>query len=328
MNIKKSYQDILYMLECDARMSFTEIGNKVRKSQQTVSYAVSSMQEDDIIKEFTPLFDYTKFGYNGYIVLFRVNTFSRDRIDRLMQLFQEHEMVAWVQRVAGGWDLMIFFLSPNASHFNKEFKKLVSKHPEQLKNYRILTTVVIHDIGRQYLKRSRIDHRMDREVIGGDRNVIEVDEVERRIAGLLNDDPQASSVDMAQELDLTPKTVLERINKMENRRLIKGYRPVIGIQEIGVHATHFFVQYNNQNVEKENSLRDYCIEHPNATMFMKTFGDWDAIIRLETDDRSDQQEIIYSIRERYEEILQDYDTLEVLDDVKKSYLPPGYFSRT
>lgn len=57
----------------------------------------------------------------------------------------------------------------------------------------------------------------------------------------------------------------------------------------------------------------------------KTFGDYDAVIRIETEDRGQQREVINSIRERYEEILLDYNTLEVVDEITRRYLPKSYF---
>lgn len=325
VTVKENYQDILFQLERDARQNFTEIGNKTGSSQQTVSYAIKTMREDRVVKDFYPLFDYTKFGYNGYLVLFRVNTFSREKIQELEELFMDHRMVAWVNRLAGGWDFLIFFLAPNASYFNKQFKQIVSQHPQQLQTYTILTSIVIHDLGRNYLNASDVDERAEDVIVGGDREMIEMKPQWKAVCQLLQENPLESSVSMAEKLDVTPKTIIDRIETLESQNLIKGYRPLIGIQELDVFASMLFVKYNNQDVERENKLRDYCKEHPNVTLFMKTFGDYDAMIRLETRDREEQREVVNSIRERYEDILLDYDTLEIVDDMKKSYLPMDYF---
>jgi DNA-binding Lrp family transcriptional regulator len=282
------------------------------------------MEEKGILRDFYPLFDYTKFGYNGYFVLFRVNAFSREKLDRIVELLEDHGMVAWVSRVAGGWDLLTFFMAPNASHFNKEFKALIAQHPDQLRKYQILTTIVIHDMGRDYLTETGV--QAGDIIVGGDRDVVDISAAERATCRLLNQDPQMSSVDMAEELDVTPKTVIDRTQSLEDRQLINGYRPVLGLQELDVQAYLLMVKYNNRDVDKENALRDYCIDHPNATMFMKTFGDWDAVIRLETDDREQERKVVNSIRERFEDILLDYDTLEIVDDIKKRYLPGAYFA--
>ncbi len=324
MNVKQNYREILFQLECDARQNFTDIGEKTGMSQQTVSYATNSMQGKGIIRGFYPLFDYTKFGYNGYFVLFRVNTFSREKIDRIVDLLEDHGMVAWVSRLAGGWDLMTFFQAPNASYFNKEFKELISQHPDQLRKYTILTSIVIHDMGRDYLTDD--DTHAGDIIVGGDRDIVEISEAEKATCRLLNTNPLMSSVDMAEELDVTPKTVIDRTQSLEDRNLIKGYRPLLGIQELDVQAYLMLIKYNNRDVETENELRDYCIDHPNITLFMKTFGDWDAVIRLETGERAEQREVVNSIRERFEDILLDYDTLEVVDDIKKHYLPGDYFA--
>ncbi|MDY6774181.1 MAG: hypothetical protein SVS85_03175, partial [Candidatus Nanohaloarchaea archaeon] len=68
-----------------------------------------------------------------------------------------------------------------------------------------------------------------------------------------------------------------------------------------------------------------CKAHPNATLLMKTFGDWDVMIRIEAGGREESQDVIHSLRERFEEVILDYDTLQVLDDIEKRYLPPGHF---
>lgn len=327
MNVKENYQRILLELERDARQSFTAIGERAGLSQQTVSYAIGSMQENDVIRDTYPLFDYTKFGYNGYLVLFRVNTFSRRKLQELVDMFQQHGMVAWVNRLAGGWDLMIFFLAPNASYFNKAFKDLVSRHPDQLRRYSILTSVVIHDMGRNYLNPGDAES-VDNVIVGGDRERVDLEPYQRDTCRLLHADPLASSVDMAEELDVTPKTVIDRIDSLEEQQLIKGYRPVLGIPELDVLGSFLFIKYNNQDVDKENDLRDYCKDHPNVTVLMKTFGDYDVVIRLETEDREEQRDVVHSIRERYEDIILDYDTLELVDEHQKQYLPMNYFENT
>lgn len=323
IEVKQSYQDIIFQLECNSRKKFTEIGEEVGLSQQTVSYAVKNMEESGVINGFYPLFDYTKFGYNGYLALFRVNAFSRQKLEELKELFKEHRMVAWVDRLSGGWDLMVFFLSPNASQFNKEFRDLISEHPDQLQNYKILTSVVIHDMGRDYL--SSNDESAEDIIVGGDRETLDVKESWKELCEVLWEDPRASSVDMAENMNVTPKTVIDRMERLEEEKLVKGYRPNIGIRELGIRTDLLFVKFNNQDVEKEDELRDYCVDHPNITMLMKTFGDYDLIIRMETEETDQQREVINSIREKYGDVLLDYNTLEVVNQVEKRYLPPSYF---
>ncbi|MFB6294792.1 MAG: Lrp/AsnC family transcriptional regulator [Candidatus Nanohaloarchaea archaeon] len=325
MELKQDYQKILYQLEEDARQSFTDIGRDAGVSQQTVSYAVDRMQEDGIIRDVSPLFDYTKFGFNGYVTLFRVNTFSRETLEELEAVFRRHEMAAWVTRLAGGWDLLVFFLAPNASYFNKAFKELVADYPEQLRTYRILTSVVIHDMGRGYLGDTGMADGLEDIIVGGDRNVLELSDAEQATAEQLYEDALASSVEMGAAMDVTAKTVIDRIRRLEERSLVKGYRPVLGVQELGITASLLFIDYTKHDVEQEDALVDYCVAHPNVTLLMKTFGDWDVMLRVEAGSRGEAREAVRSIREQFEEVILDYDTLEVLDDVTKRYLPPGFF---
>ncbi|MDY6770109.1 MAG: Lrp/AsnC family transcriptional regulator, partial [Candidatus Nanohaloarchaea archaeon] len=283
------------------------------------------MEEDGIIRDYYPLFDYTKFGYSGYTALFRVNTFSQERMDELTALFRGHEMVAWVSRLAGGWDLLVFFLAPNASYFNKQFKELVSQHPEQLRTYTILTTVVIHDMERTYLSPGASGYGARDTIIGGDRDVFDLSTAEAETCEVLFDDPTQPSVRMGEQLDVTAKTVIDRINRLEDRALVKGYRPVLGLPELDVLGTMLFASVTNRDVDEIDDLVDYCTAHPNITLLMKTFGEWDVMVRVETDTREQRQDVIQDLREKFEHVILDYTTLEVVDDVVKRYLPPGHF---
>jgi DNA-binding Lrp family transcriptional regulator len=324
LDLKQDYREILFQLERDARESLTEIGKSVGKSQQTTSYAVKTMEERGQIKDYYPLFDYTKFGFNGYLSLFRVNTFSRGKIDELVEMFRENEMVAWIQILDGGWDLLVFFLAPNTSYFNKEFKSLVSKYPEQLRTYTILTSVVIHDMERTYLSQgSKLETRDT--IIGGDRNVFDLKDEEKETCRVLNENPRKATVKMGEELNVTSKTVIDRRESLEERKLVKGYRPLLGLKKLDVFATLLLISYTKQDIGKEDELVDYCKAHENVTLVMKTFGDWDVMIRLETESREEKREMVHSLREKFEEVILDYDSLEIIEDMKKSYLPRGFF---
>lgn len=325
MELKDSYREILHRLEKDSRSKRTDIGEETGNSQQTVSYAIKSMKDRGVIRGYHTLFDYTKFGYNGYMVLFRVNAFSRERMEELIDLFLDHEMVGTVERLYGGWDLKVFFLAPNTSKFNKKFKSLVSQHPDQLRNYSILTSVVIHEMGRDYLNRDA--ERAEDLIIGGDRELVDVDDSLKDVCRELWKDPSRTSSEMAEELGVTPKTVIDRIERLKEKKLVKGFRPRIGIEELGVRTHLLLIKYNNRDVALENELRDDCVEHPNVTNLTKTYGSYDVVVRIETEEEEGHREVVNSIREEYQEIIQDYDLLQVADQVEKRYLPPSYFAQ-
>ncbi|MFB6244966.1 MAG: winged helix-turn-helix transcriptional regulator [Candidatus Nanohaloarchaea archaeon] len=324
MKLKENYRNILFQLERDSRKSLTEIGRSIEKSQQTTSYAVNNMEERDQIKGYYPLFDYTKFGYNGYLLLFRINNFSREKIDDLVKMFLENEMVAWVQMLDGVWDILLFFLAPNPSYFNKEFKSVVSEYPEQLSTYEILTSVVIHDMERAYLSEESSMGTRD-IIIGGDRNVFSLKDEERETCRVINENPRKATVSMAEELGVTSKTVMDRRKSLEERKLIKGYRPLLGIRELDLFVTIVLISYKEEEVEKENEVVDYCRAHENVALLMKTFGSWDMMIRLETESREGKRKVVRSLRENFGKVISDYNSLEVMEDLKKSYLPDGFF---
>lgn len=60
------------------------------------------------------------------------------------------------------------------------------------------------------------------------------DLVDRRILALLQGNARISNADIARELDMAPSAVLERIRKLEQRGVLKGYEARIDPKAIGL----------------------------------------------------------------------------------------------
>jgi Lrp/AsnC family leucine-responsive transcriptional regulator len=68
-----------------------------------------------------------------------------------------------------------------------------------------------------------------------------MDEKDRKILEFLQQNGRASNVELARAVELTPSATLERVRKLEERRLIKGYTALLNPQalELGMVAFIF-----------------------------------------------------------------------------------------
>ena len=71
--LSSNEKSILKQLESNGRMSFSKIAKNTRKSQQRVSYTVSSLMKKNIIKNFYTLVDYSKLDVISFRVYFRIS---------------------------------------------------------------------------------------------------------------------------------------------------------------------------------------------------------------------------------------------------------------
>jgi Lrp/AsnC family leucine-responsive transcriptional regulator len=65
--------------------------------------------------------------------------------------------------------------------------------------------------------------------MGADRNI---DSIDDHILELLQDNARVSQVDVARAVGLAPSAVLERIRKLESRRVIKGYAALLDAEAL------------------------------------------------------------------------------------------------
>jgi Lrp/AsnC family leucine-responsive transcriptional regulator len=63
-----------------------------------------------------------------------------------------------------------------------------------------------------------------------------IDAIDKAILNILQQDGRTSNADIARQVNLAPSAVLERIRKLEERRIIRGYSADIDSKALGVRA--------------------------------------------------------------------------------------------
>lgn len=75
-----------------------------------------------------------------------------------------------------------------------------------------------------------------------------IDEKDRRILELLQADGRVTNVELARAVELTPSATLERVRKLEERGLIKGYMALLSASALGLALVAFiFVRVDERD---------------------------------------------------------------------------------
>src|SRR5581483_2047530 len=76
-------------------------------------------------------------------------------------------------------------------------------------------------------------------MILGDDQGVELDQTDRQILGLLQEDCRAPLARLGESVDLSAPAVLERIKKLEAAGIITGYRAILDARRLGLDITAF-----------------------------------------------------------------------------------------
>ncbi len=317
LDIRNTERLTLKYLETDARMPFSTIGKKLKKSQQQISYTVSSMINKGILQKFYTLIDYAKLGAISFRIYFRVNYIDEKRFLDFIKNLAENPHVSGISACGGRYDILCTFLTCNPSRFNKDIRKIIEKFSKQVHDHLILTNIVTHEYGRKYLMSSI----MPEYVVGGDRQPETIDRTDIDILTEISEDARKSSVDIANKLSVNSKTVINRIKKLKKKKIIRCFRPQIDPAGIGLASYLLMIKYHNISSKEEKELVNFLRVQKNAVRLTKTIGKWDMEIELEVENQMELRKVEMQMRQKFSSIIQNISTIPVYYTYKRSYFP-------
>lgn len=84
-----------------------------------------------------------------------------------------------------------------------------------------------------------------------------IDEIDSKILNIIQEDARISNAEIARQIGLAPSAVLERVKKLEERKIIRGYVTELDAAELGYTLTAFVaVQTNDCCVETDKLLAE------------------------------------------------------------------------
>ncbi|MCK4757401.1 MAG: Lrp/AsnC family transcriptional regulator [Thermoplasmata archaeon] len=103
-----------------------------------------------------------------------------------------------------------------------------------------------------------------------------MDKLDYSIINLLNENARKSYRQMAKELDVSMSTISNRIRKMEEEEIIKGYIPLIDPQKVGYDLLAVIGMRISHG--KMIKVQDKISKTPEVISVYDITGEWDSII--------------------------------------------------
>ncbi|TKJ17943.1 hypothetical protein CEE44_03780 [Candidatus Woesearchaeota archaeon B3_Woes] len=158
-------------------------------------------------------------------------------------------------------------------------------------------------------------------IVGGDRKPEIVDDVDMQLLNELAEDARKNSVDIGRKLDLTPKTIINRIRNLQQRKIIRKFKPLLNLRDVGYYSTLLTIKYHNISSELEDELIDYLKIHPHVVGVVKTLGEWDLEIEIEANNERELRKIEMKIRQEFALLIQQIEGIPLYQAYKKNFFP-------
>ncbi len=319
IKLDKKDKKLLYELDFDGRLPFSQLGKKIGLSKQGTEYKFNNLIKKGVIKSMYPVINMPKLGYLYCRISITLQKVNKEKREEIIRYLSNHEKVFWLFKVYGLYDFFIVIWAKSLT----EFKDFIEDIGENIGDYiklkkENIATDVIHFQNR-YLTKS-ISYK---EIhIKETQERFEIDSLDQEILKILCKDARISLIEISKKLKKSPKVIAYRIKNLEKKKIIEGYRPDIDYNKIGYIYYKIFINLNNASKKQKTLLKEYIKKNPLLIYIVEGIalhGDIDIEMMLE----SNQQlfDFIEDLRLKFPEIIGEYQTIVFAENLKTRYLP-------
>lgn len=317
---------ILYELDINARRSNSQIAKKVGLSKEVVNYRIKRLTQQGIIKGFTTLIDTTKLGFLSFRVFLKFHNSTPAFEKKLKNYLSEN--VGWFVTIKGNWDLNFCVWTENIYEFMELWNDFFLRYNSHLERKWISIITRMWHYRRTYLLDDKSD-RTDHSLSGPEYSLLgekfaaraKTDKIDDKILEILARNARTSTVDIAAKLNISEKVVRYRIKKLINEKIIIGFRAFLDLEKLGYEYYKVHLELQNLTGEKKKNLLQYAYNHPNIIYCTEAINGADFELEIQVKSNKDLYKIIDQIKEKFYNIIKDYEFMQYIEEHKLVYLP-------
>jgi len=276
MGIDLRDKKILYELDKNARVSYSEIAKKIKLSKNAVINRIKEMEKQQIILGYNTLININELGFTTYDVYLKFKDTTLEKEKEIIDSLIKNKEVWFVGKCEGDINLALLISTKTPEEFDKIWNNIYSKIKHHIEVVRIAILLEYHHFGRKYL----LEDKKERAIaIVGKRSNQEVPVKDLKILKILSQNARISLLDMSEKLKLTPKAVHYRIEKLKKQNIILGYKANINFSKLGYEYYKVMIELNDLEIIPK--LYDWILSNPNAVYYDKFIGGHDFEFDLE-----------------------------------------------
>jgi len=319
--LDKIDRKILYELDLYARTTNSKIAKKVGASEQVINYRINRLLKNSVIKKFYTIINIGKYGFENFRLYLRFQNLSIEEEEKLVKYVADSPFTMWVGRCRGHWDMVVSFTARSITHFGEIFKELLVRFDNVILNKNICTVEKVDHFTRSYLIEEPVLKLS--YTYAGPKEHVKLDGLDRRILDSLSNNSRVSFLELSKKLGTSPDTIINRVKKLEKLNVILGYGTLIDLEKIGYFNNIISVKHHYLNQKRLKEFFAFIHEQKNVIFVAQLLGDHDIDLEVEVSSREELDAFISLMREKFTDIIRDFEVLTIYDEPKWDFYPVG-----
>lgn len=241
MTIDHIDREILSALDFGARQGLAPISKKACISPQLLDYRLKSLRKRGIVVGFRPVIDSFRLGYLYYRLFVRLNDTSPQRVAKIAAFAKKTPQVLWCYQMNGRYNLVLSFWARSVQEFERLTLTFLAQHGDAIDDYNQdqIYRLRHFSIDRLFGKRSSCIVDIEESL-----ETFSIDPLDQSILRALTADSRQPYSSIAHVCGTSDKVVAYRVERLEERKIIRGYRPILNWPLLGRYHWKVFIRLN------------------------------------------------------------------------------------
>lgn len=306
---EKDYKLLSYLYH-NQREPITKIAKACHLSREQVNYRLNKYLSEEVIRKFFPVFNYSKLGYNYFVILFlRLDKLSNESVF-FNKLSKDKNCISF-GKVFGKYDVYANFIFKDEQDFNNYLSKLLGSLIS-ISDYLIIKPSFAELYPLKFFNHPELDKL---SIVEKSSEKIKLDKKDILILKELNKDSRKRLIEIATKANISSELALHRLRKLQKQGVILGSRIQFNMEKAGFHFSEILLNIRNFSEENKNKIKKFAktSKHINSLIFSLTKPN--CIIQLFHKEESKLRNTIQKIKKLFEDEIIDLDFMLITDEI-------------
>ncbi len=300
-HIDKYDRKLLYELDKDASQGLSALSKKLRRSKQFILYRMKKLEAAKIITSYNAIIDMSKLGYFSFRVYLKFQQMTAAEGEKFVAHVKSSLPQVWtITSMHGKWDYALFLGVKNILEFHNIWDNIMLKYKPKIKNYNVAVYAPVYNFNRKFF----VDIPQEPMVrIYGAGEKEDVDKLDRKIIEMYSNNVRQSALEIAKKLKVSADTIRTRIKKLENRKIISGYKLGLNLEPLGFVGYRIDLQL--LSTARNRELFEFCKMHRDIYQINQSIGGADFEIEVIVGDLNHLLALIDEIKTTFKDVIND-----------------------
>src|SRR3989344_5410084 len=316
LGLDKKDRDLLYLLDIDGRLTYSQLAKRTKMSKQLVKYRIGRLEKEGFIKGYFPMIDTSKLGYITFRLYLKFKNITPTKKEEIIGYLKKQKSIWAVVLISGKWDIALGISVKDIYEYYEVWEDFLKKYLPNIIDYKASIYSPIYHFSKSYLIEKEDNSKI--RILGGNEKS-DFDDLDIKILNKLSKKARISLVEISNELKQSAELISYRLRQLEKKGIVQGYRAMINVEKFGYEF--YKAEIRLSSYDSINQILSFCHRHPNIYQVNKTIGGEIIEIEFHVKSLKEMLSIIGELEKNFPKTIDWFDYITVLSEEKTTYMP-------